>query len=266
MFMGFPSLVTMSVSVIVGLCVLTVQAATRREPSAEQFQPIKEAEMPSGFPTYTPVGQIEIKRYPAYRKALARGPARFWTLFQHIKSNNVAMTAPVEMDYGDLLAPEKDERSMSFLYERPDQGSPGHQGGVEVVDIPAMTVASIGCRGTRSASAIAEAREKLMDWLHEKKGQYVVSGPLRVMGYNSPFVPREKNFFEVQIRPAAWHACTRKCSQGCTRIRRDTSRSRSLKTTTSWFWSETSGSRACANTTFSRSAELPMWPTCPEAG
>jgi hypothetical protein len=26
-----------------------------------------------------------------------------------------------------------------------------------------------------------------------------VAGPMRVMGYNSPFVPRDLNFFEVQI-------------------------------------------------------------------
>ncbi len=199
MFLRFRMLTTICVFVIVGLCVLTVRAATSNEPSAERFQPIKEAEMPSGFPTYTPVGKIEIKEYPAYRKALARGPAKFWTLFQHIKRNNVTMTAPVEMDYGDPLAPEESERSMSFLYERADQGSAGRQGSVEVLDIPAMTVVSIGCRGARTEVSIAEARENLMAWFHEKKGQYVVSGPLRVMGYNSPFVPRDKSFFEVQI-------------------------------------------------------------------
>ena len=199
MLLRFRTLTTIFLSTIVGLCALTVRAATSNEPSAEQFQPIKEAEMPSGFPPYTPVGQIEIKEYPAYRKALTRGPAMFWTLFQHIKRNSVAMTAPVEMDYGDPLAPEKDERSMSFLYERADQGSPGRQGSIEVVDIPAMTVVSIGWRGVRTEPAIAEARERLIAWLHEKEGKYVVSGPLRVMGYNSPFVPRDKNFFEVQI-------------------------------------------------------------------
>lgn len=198
------TLITVSLSTIFGLCALTVRAATNPKASAEQFRLIKEAEMPSGFPAHTAVGQIEIKEYPAYRKALARGSAMFWTLFQHIKRNNVAMTAPVEMDFGDPLAPEKNERSMSFLYERADQGSPGQQGSVEVVDVPAMMVASIGCRGTRSGTAIAEAREKLMAWLQEKEGEYVVSGPLRVMGYNSPFVPRDMNFFEVQIpvRPA----------------------------------------------------------------
>ena len=167
--------------------------------SGEDFKPIKEAEMPKGFPGYTPVGQIEVKQYPAYRKASASGMAEFWTLFQHIKQNNVTMTAPVEMDYGDPRAAKSKERSMSFLYERPDQGATGRQGSVEVVDVPAMTVVSIGCRGSQTGAAVAEAREKLVKWLDGKKGEYVAAGPMRVMGYNSPFVPRDKNFFEVQI-------------------------------------------------------------------
>jgi hypothetical protein len=189
----------MSLSTLVGLAVLTIRAATSNRASAEEFQPIKEAEMPRGFPTYTPVGQIEIKEYPAYRKASASGPAEFWTLFQHIKQNNVTMTAPVEMDYGDPRATKNNERSMSFLYERPDQGTPGKQGSVEVSDVPAMTVISIGCRGARTASAIAKAREKLVTWLDQKKGEYLAAGPMRIMGYNSPFVPRDRSFFEVQI-------------------------------------------------------------------
>jgi len=156
-------------------------------------------------PAAEPVGQIEVKQYPAYRKASTSGLAEFWTLFQHIKQNNVTMTAPVEMDYGDPHAAKSKERSMSFLYERPDQGSTGKQGSVEVIDVPAMTVVSIGCRGERTTAAIADARDRLVKWLDEKKGDYVSAGPMRIMGYNSPFVPRDKNFFEVQIpvKPAA---------------------------------------------------------------
>ena len=199
MHFSFRTLATMSLSALAGLGVLTVRATANHRVAAEEFQPIKEAEMPKGFPTYTPVGKIETKDYPAYRKASAAGPAEFWILFQHIKQNNVTMTAPVEMDYGDPRAARNKERSMSFLYERPDQGSRGKQGSVEVVDVPAMTVVSIGCRGSRSTAAIADARQKLVAWLDEKKADYVVDGPLRIMGYNSPFVPRERNFFEVQI-------------------------------------------------------------------
>ncbi len=199
MCFSFRAFATMSLSALAGLGVLTVRTAMSHRASAEEFQPIKEAEMPKGFPAYTPVGQIEIKHYPAYRKASASGPAEFWTLFQHIKQNNVTMTAPVEMDYGDPRDARNKERSMSFLYERPDQGSRGKQGSVEVSDVPAITVVSIGCRGSRTTSAIAEARDKLMTWLDQKKADYISAGPMRIMGYNSPFVPRDKNFFEVQI-------------------------------------------------------------------
>jgi hypothetical protein len=189
---------TMSLSTLLGLGALAARVTTNRA-SAEPFQPIQEAEMPRGFPGYTPVGQIEVKRYPAYRKASASGIARFWTLFRHIKQNNVTMTAPVEMDYGDPRDGRSTERSMAFLYERPDQGTTGRQDGVEVNDVPAMTVVSIGCRGSQTSAAVAEARTRLLEYLAEKKNEYTAAGPMRVMGYNSPFVPRDSNFFEVQI-------------------------------------------------------------------
>ncbi len=189
----------------VGLLALESRMVGGGAANGEDFQPIKEAEMPKGFPAHTPVGEIEVKQYPAYRKASASGIGEFWTLFGHIKQNNVQMTAPVEMDYGDPRTAKTKERSMSFLYERPDQGSTGKQGGVEVVDVPAMKVVSIGCRGERTAAAIGDARDKLVKWLEGKKAEYASAGPLRVMGYNSPFVPRDKNFFELQIpiQPAA---------------------------------------------------------------
>jgi uncharacterized surface protein with fasciclin (FAS1) repeats len=167
--------------------------------AAEQFQPIKEAEMPQGFPGYTPVGQIEVKNYPMYRKATASGMAEFWRLFNHIKQNHVAMTAPVEMDYGDPRSQKLAERSMSFLYGKPDQGTPGKQGSVVVSDVLPTPVVSIGCRGSRTSKSIAEARAKLIEYLVEHKNEYTIAGPVRVMGYNSPFVPSDKNFFEVQV-------------------------------------------------------------------
>jgi hypothetical protein len=193
------TLTTISLSALAGLVAICSRSAICHAGTAEEFKPIKEAEMPAGFPTYTPVGKIVIKNYPTYRKATASGTSEFWTLFRHIKENRVQMTTPVEMDYGDPSAAKSKERSMSFLYEKPEQGEAGKQGAVEVSDVPAMTVASIGCRGNQNSAAIAEAREKLLKFLEDKKEEYDVSGPLRVMGYNSPFVPRDKNFFEVQI-------------------------------------------------------------------
>lgn len=58
---------------------------------------------------------------------------------------------------------------------------------------------SIGCRGSRLPDAVAEARRKLLAYLADRKDRYTAAGPMRVMGYNSPFVPRANNFFEVQI-------------------------------------------------------------------
>ena len=71
MSLRFRTLATMSLSTLVGMGMLAVRVATENRAVADEFQPIKEAEMPKGFPTYTPVGQVEIKKYPAYRKALS---------------------------------------------------------------------------------------------------------------------------------------------------------------------------------------------------
>jgi hypothetical protein len=195
---SFRTLATMSLSTLVGMGILTYRATTAGRASAEEFQPMKEAEMPRGFPGYTPVGKIELKQYPAYRKATASGGSQFWTLFRHIKQNDIQMTAPVEMDFGNPRS-EGSMKSMSFLYESPEQGTAGKTGIVDVNDVPAMTVVSIGCRGSQTAEAVAEAKKKLLAYLEEKKDQWIADGPMRVMGYNSPFVPRSRNFFEVQI-------------------------------------------------------------------
>jgi hypothetical protein len=193
------SLFGLAAIALAALVGLALRPAVVARASEEQFQPIKEAEMPRGFPAYTPVGRIEVKHYPAYRKATASGMGEFWKLFRHIKQNNVQMTAPVEMAYGDPSSEKVVESSMSFMYESPDQGSTGSNGSVEVSDMPAGKVVCIGCRGSQTTQAVAEARQKLLAYLAENKDRYVAAGPMRVMGYNSPFVPRDKNFFEVQI-------------------------------------------------------------------
>ena len=164
-----------------------------------RFKPIVEADLPEGFPTYTPVGQIEVKKYPAYRKAETSGRTAFWSLFNHIKENQIAMTAPVEMTLRSEGANRLSEQSMAFLYGKPAMGTPGRDGKIAVSDVPAMTVVSIGVRGTRSDEAVNEAHERLQRWLQANRGQYVSVGPVRLMGYNSPFVPRDRQFFEIQI-------------------------------------------------------------------
>ena len=181
-----------------------LKAAEASTPTGEtsenaSFKPIVEASLPDGFPTYTPVGEIEVKHYPAYRKAEASGQVAFWTLFGHIKSEGIPMTAPVEMTFQKDGPPVGREQSMGFLYGKKGIGTPGQKGNVEVVDVPAATVVSFGMRGQRSDGALVQAEQRLRNWLETNKAKYEQSGPVRVMGYNSPFVARDRQFFEVQI-------------------------------------------------------------------
>ena len=163
------------------------------------FQPLIEAEMPRGYPAPGPLGEIRVKEYPAYRMAVAKGGgAAFWSLFQHIKRNEIAMTAPVEMTYGDAQSARLSEQTMAFLYGEPDMGETGMEDNVEVVDAQPVTVVSFGLNGRRADAKIQQARDQLMAWLAEHE-QYEVAGPLRLLGYNSPFVPRDRQYWEVQI-------------------------------------------------------------------
>lgn len=178
-----------------------LRAALQRSQQDLAFRPVVEAEMPEGFPLHTPVGEVELRHYPAYRMAETRAAENraFWTLLQHIKRNNVAMTAPVEMEYDAPDTAPPRPRSMAFLYGSPDVGQPGAQGTVEVKDVPAMTVVSTGVRGLRTQAALDEAVKRLDEWLARHADQYERAGPMRVMGHNSPFVPRDRQYFEVQV-------------------------------------------------------------------
>jgi hypothetical protein len=168
-----------------------------------QFEIVEESPLPDGFPEPTPVGEIRLQQYPKYRLArtdmtFLEGSA-FWTLFNHIKERDIAMTAPVEMTYATEgnAAPKKS--AMSFMYRSTRQGQLGAAGKVEVVDIPAQMAVSIGIRGDATKERVADAKRRLEGWLEAHRDEYESSGPLRVMGYNSPFVADKKQFAEVQI-------------------------------------------------------------------
>jgi hypothetical protein len=102
--------------------------------SEENVRPfyIAEARLPEGFPAPGPIGKVVIKEYPAYRAART-APAdstagqneMFWPLFQHIKRNEIAMTAPVEMEF----------RSVAPAASQPaDGGHPAAIGGATSVE------------------------------------------------------------------------------------------------------------------------------------
>ena len=141
-----------------------LMAAQESSPTGESadnasFKPVIEAPLPEGFPSYTPVGKIEVKRYPAYRKAETSGKVAFWTLFQHITTAGISMTAPVEMTFQADGPPVGREQAMAFLYGDKSIGSAGRKGNVQVVDVPAATVVCIGVRGVRSDEVLTKPRE-----------------------------------------------------------------------------------------------------------
>lgn len=158
------------------------------------FRPRVEAPLPEGFPPFTPVGVIEVKEYPAYRKAV--GPS-FWTLFQHIQKQQIPMTAPVEMN----RAPGANgDGAMSFLYQNTGVGELGEIDGVEIEDAPPTTVVSLGFRGGLNERQVAESEQRLRAWLAgQSKYRAANESEIRVFGYNGPQVPERDRYGEVQI-------------------------------------------------------------------
>ncbi len=165
------------------------------------FTPTFEAPTPRGWPSWTPVGEAQLKQYPAYRMAtVERGQTlrggEFMTLFFHIQRKDIAMTGPVEMTMTDDDKPAM--KQMSFLYENTDMGKLGEDGKVSVVDVPSMQAISVGARGDWSSSSLDERRKLIDRWLAAHP-EYEPAGDLRVMGYNSPSMPRAKRYHEVQL-------------------------------------------------------------------
>lgn len=159
---------------------------------------IPEARQPEGFPKPGKVGEIVVKSYPEYRAAVvtrqdADQDEMFQTLFRHIKTNDIKMTAPVEMTYDG-----GGEKSMAFLYATTDVGQTGENGRVNVLDVPAATVISIAVRGDYTKANFQANVTRLQQWLAEN-GKWETVGPPRYFGYNSPFVPKALRYGEVQI-------------------------------------------------------------------
>ncbi len=180
-----------------------MQDALREAKATLAFQPVIEAPLPEGFPEPTPVGEIQIKKYPAYRIATTQmagaESGAFWILFTHIKKNDIAMTAPVEMTYGEGAKDKLQAKAMAFLYRSLKQGKAGTDEKVEVIDVAPIMALSLGMRGEVNKTRLAEAKAHLETWLKEHAKEYEASGPLRVMGYNSPFVAANRRFTEVEI-------------------------------------------------------------------
>jgi hypothetical protein len=168
---------------------------------------VRSAAVPEGWPELTPVGEVQVKHYPTYRAAvvadadLGRGGMgpMFRTLFNHIKTNDIAMTAPVEMGYENVAAGRPRMASMAFLYGSPDLGRAGEAGRVRVRDLEPQMFASVGVRGDYTTGRFLEGLGLLEAWLEANAEEWSAAGPPRYLGYNSPFVPGFMRYGEVQV-------------------------------------------------------------------
>lgn len=180
----------------------SLEAALRKSYEMLSFKMKKEADLPAGFPNPTPVGESQVKQYPAYRLARTSSQKNsgFFKLFAHITLNRIEMTAPVEMTYraGDNQVPEQID--MAFIYGDTKLGKAGDKlGGVSVQDIPALTTVSIGLIGDNDRAKLAEVERRLELWLAQQATDYERAGNLRVLGYNSPQVPSDSRYYEVEL-------------------------------------------------------------------
>ena len=166
-----------------------------------EFVPRIGAEQPAGFPSIGIVGELELRDYPAYRMARTDMQGRnggFWTLFNHIKQNEIAMTSPVQMDWAQDSASPRPVR-MAFLYGDPEL-QPEHKAeAVDIVEVAPQTVLSLGANGSDRGPQTAAMKRRLETWLARADCPVVATGPARLMVYNDPMTPQSRRYFEVQI-------------------------------------------------------------------
>jgi hypothetical protein len=190
-------------------CLLGGLLSLMAEPASKSGAPHKkpaaapeyrsESPLPKGWPEPGPFDQVVRKKYPAYRAAFTPTSSPnggFMKLFKHIERKGIPMTAPVEMKLDPSGKNAADMEEMAFLYQTPDVGQTGADGEhVEVRDVPAREALSYAWQGARTKAATAKAREALDAELAKQK---LTATGYRLLGYNSPFVPRAKQTHELQ--------------------------------------------------------------------
>jgi SOUL heme-binding protein len=168
--------------------------------------------LPDGYPTPTPPGAIELKRYPLVRRAEIGGTIApdwgmnfaFFPLFNHINRREIAMTSPVEMNYDGLGAEGSENPSswtMSFVYRTSELGAAGIDPKDErilIEDIPPVTVVAIGMRGPYKLKRVNDCISQLREWL-SLQSQWEAHGEPRALFYNGPEARSSDLWSEVQV-------------------------------------------------------------------
>lgn len=211
----------------------TVEVIVRTDPKDKEGAKFEEyrfgrsrvdTPLPAGYPRPTPPGALEIKTYPSVRRAEVSGSIRadmgmnaaFWPLFRHIQRRDIAMTAPVEMDYrgmqggakpqsekpgrdvGESAELTSDAWTMSFLYRTPELGPTGEDGNVKIVDTSPVTVLAVGFTGPYVTSQVERQLKVLDAWL-EGQQTWEKAGEPRGLYYNGPDVSTKDRWGEVQV-------------------------------------------------------------------
>jgi hypothetical protein len=166
------------------------------------------APLPAGFPPPTPDGRIEVKNYPAYRAATYRYRGQlseaanraFYPLYQHISSNEISMTAPVETRYPEntRTGATSGEAEVSFLYRDTVTYPKEIADNIRVEDSSPMTVVSLGLQGGYDYESYQEGLTRLDRWLAEHPGYRATGAPRRFF-YDGPYVPDPLKRSEIQI-------------------------------------------------------------------
>jgi effector-binding domain-containing protein len=167
------------------------------------------ASLPNEFPNPTPPGVIEIKEYPEYRAVTYSHSGNvqqatqvaFNPLFNHISTNQIAMTTPVEVRYLDGLGVEMttpQTAEVSFLYPNREIWPTTLSDQVKVTDYPPMKVVSLGIQGSYNWGKYEQQLERLQGWLKDHPEHEIVGPPRRLL-YHSPMTPEADKLSEVQI-------------------------------------------------------------------
>ncbi len=203
--MSFVSSIAIALMSTISVAGLDDQATPPPSP-ADSDSPLAQ-----GWPGGTMPGQIEVKSYPAYRSAVAkvkegtmrRDTSMFFSLFNHIQSEGIAMTTPVVNTYPAQMIETPDakgEITMEFIYRTPDMGEAGEAGnGVEVVDHKPQTYVCIGYQGQMGISQMQDGVKQLRTWLEEHADEWREAGKPRRLGYHGPMTPMARRLWEVQI-------------------------------------------------------------------
>lgn len=185
-----------------------LEGCVKRIRKTTDFKPIMEAEMPQGFPEPSAPELLRTKHYPAFRMVRAPvTPGRlrdsFRAIHRHLKENWIHPTVPAIMQLEATSAEQGHsvvrEIFAGFGYYEPAEGPALRKGQLEVLDVPAMTVVSIAGKGGYSSKHYTRALCELEAWLSKHGDEFERAGPMRVLAYNSPFIPSFMKYYEVQI-------------------------------------------------------------------